>query len=79
MKTFQIKQTRTYTTYIVVKGKTLQEVEGQLHGGGYDDELGYQELEQMNTDDYETKITLLTDAMLEEGGLSPEHSFNKTI
>ena len=59
MQTFQIKQTRTYTTYIVVKGKTLEEVEEQLHGGGYDDELGYQEMEQMNTDDYETKITLI--------------------
>ena len=56
MKTFEIRQTRTYTTHIVVKGKTLKEVEGQLHGGGYDDELAYQELEQMNTDDYESDV-----------------------
>ena len=56
MKTFEIRQTRTYTTHIVVKGKTLQEVEEQLHNGDYDDELGYQELEQMNTDDYETDV-----------------------
>lgn len=56
MKTFEIRQTRTYTTYIVVKGKTLQEVEEQLRNGDYDEELGYQELEQMNTDDYETFV-----------------------
>ena len=56
MKTFEIRQTRTYTTHIVVKGKTLQEVEEQLHNGNYDEELGYQELEQMNTDDHETDV-----------------------
>ena len=55
MKTFEIRQTRTYTTHIVVKGNNLQEVEEQ-HNGDYDDELGYQELEQMNTDDYETDV-----------------------
>ena len=56
MKTFEIKQTRTYTTHIVVKGNSLQEVEEQLNSGYYDEELGYQELEQMNTDHYESDV-----------------------
>ena len=56
MKTFEIRQTRTYTTHIVVKSNNLQEVEERLHNGDYDDELAYQELEQMNTDDYETDV-----------------------
>ena len=56
MKTFEIRQTRTYTTHIVVKGNSLQEVEQQLNSGYYDEELGYQELEQMNTDNYESDV-----------------------
>ena len=56
MKTFEITQTRTYTTHIVVKGNSLQEVEQQLNSGYYDEELGYQELEQMNTDNYESDV-----------------------
>ena len=56
MKTFEITQTRTYTTHIVVKGNSLQEVEQQLNSGYYDEELGYQELEQMNTDHYESDV-----------------------
>ena len=56
MKPFEITQTRTYTTHIVVKGNSLQEVEQQLNSGYYDEELGYQELEQMNTDNYESDV-----------------------
>ena len=56
LKEFEIRQKRSYTTYIVVKEKTLQDADEKLHRGDYDEELGYQEIEQMNTDDYEIDI-----------------------